>query len=309
MNIHFYNKGSIDTISGGYLYNKEVITHLRSFGHVVEYDENVENLRDTKLNIIDSLVLKNGISYFNKEAKNIGLIHQIDPTISAYEDMKLIVTGKACHQELIHSFDVPEGNIRIVEPGMDVEWRSKAGHSTEIKNLLCIANYLDGKGMDVMLKVLDQLRNYNWTLKIVGNPDLDSNYFNRIQNLVSELKMHDRVELLGTLSRVQINNLMLASDLLVNFSESETYGMVVKEAICAHLPVLMYKTGAWEEFEESGWVTIVNDYSQAAFNNSLSTILSKGIDYENVTALKEEPHRSWEQVSREIENILMDTEN
>ena len=304
MNIHFYNKGALDTVSGGYLYNRKVIKYLRSFGHRVEYCEQTENLRESKINIIDSLVLGQAMEHLQSSARNIGLIHQIDRSITAYDTIPLIVTGEAAKVDLVESFAVNEDAIHVVRPGMDEGWRAKEKHSNQIRNLLCVSNYLAGKGIDVLITVLSELKTFDWKLTIAGNPDFDPEYFLSIQEQIREEGLESRIELLGVLPREKINDLMVNSDVLINLSESETFGMVVKEAIQAHLPVVMYQTGAWKEFEKSGWVTVIKDYSIAEIRAVFEAILESGLRVDADLLMKKTKVRTWEEVSREIESIL-----
>ncbi len=304
MTIHFYNTGALDTISGGYIYNQKVINHLRSFGHSVEYSDEVKNLGNTRNNIIDSLVLNEAFEYINTNVKNVGLIHQVDRNIDRYNDLQLIVTGASAKIDLVENFAVREQNIRIVRPGMDEDWKVKEKYSSQIRNLLCVANYLDGKGVDELITTLGNLKTYDWNLKVVGNKEFDPQYFNYIKKLVQDISLEGRVELMGSVQREEINDLMINADMLVSFSKSETYGMAIQEAIHARLPVLMYKTGAWNEFEKSGLVTVLEEYSSSILNETLKDVFEAGIDTNKFDSEINIPVRYWSTVSKEIENIL-----
>ena len=304
MTIHFYNTGAIDTISGGYIYNQKVIDHLRSFGHRVEYSEEVKNLGKTENNIIDSLVLNEAFNYLNTDVVNLGLIHQVDRNIKRYNDIQLIVTGESAKIDLVKNFEVSEQNIHVIKPGIDEDWKVKESYSRQVRNLLCVSNYLDGKGVDVLISALSNLKTFDWNLKVVGNKEFDPQYFNLIQNLVQELGLGERIELKGCVGRAEINDLMIGADMLVSFSKSETYGMAIQEAIYTRLPVLMYKTGAWNEFEKSGLVTLVDAYSLPIFRDALKNTIESGIEINNLDTKINDSRRYWKTVSREIEYIL-----
>lgn len=277
---------------------------MRSFGHTVEYHEKVDYLHRSKINVIDSLVLGEALDHMQSTAINIGLIHQVDRSIKTYNVLPLIVTGLAAKMDLVENFEVNTDAIHVVKPGMDAKWKVKDAHSDTIRNLLCISNYLPGKGIDVLLAALAPLKRFDWKLTIAGNPHFDPDYFLGIQREIKEKELEERIELFGILPRERINDLMIKSDVLINFSESETYGMVVKEAIRARLPVVMYETGAWNEFEESGLVTVLKEYSVEYFSNALKEILKSGIQVDSKLLTKKTRIRTWEEVSREIESIL-----
>jgi len=244
------------------------------------------------------------MDYLNPGFKNIGLIHQVDTEMSHYNRIPLIITGEAAKIDLVENFDVEADKVYVVTPGMEVDWKVKTEYSTKVRNLLCVSNYLPGKGIYILITVLTQLKEYDWNLTIAGNPDLDPECLEGIKELVKDSGLNNRIELLGVLSREEINNLMIESDLLVNLSESETYGMAIQEAIHAGLPVLMYQTGAWREFEKSGLVTVENEYSVEKFRHALVNIfeLEEEVNLGHVATNAD--RRTWEQVSREIESII-----
>jgi glycosyltransferase involved in cell wall biosynthesis len=262
-------------------------------------------LGQTKINIIDSLVLKDALKYINFQVTNFGLIHQIDRDIEAYNNLPLIVTGEAAKHDLVLNFEVSENNIHVVKPGIDLNWKVKTTYSDGVRNLLSVSNFIDGKGIDILIKALMELQDYNWHLKIAGNDQLDPQYFQSIQNLLEASGMKDRIDLIGVLSRAEINQLMIEADMLIQCSENETYGMAVQEAVQSRLPVLMYKTGAWEEFKASGFVRIIEDYSLPSFKESLHYIFDNGLDKDMFRAKAITSKRTWEEVSREIEFILL----
>lgn len=282
-----------------------MINHLRSFGHSVEYCQDIKQIQNTSNNIIDSLVLKEAFEYLNEDKRNVGLIHQVDRTVQKYSSLELIVTGKAAEQDLIHDFNVARNQIHRVEPGIEQNWRKKTTHSKRIKKLLSVSNFVEGKGIDVLLIALGSLTVYEWQLKLVGNIDIDPEYFTSIQQLIHNLGLEDRIELIGVLSRDQINAIMIGSDLLVHFSERETYGMAIQESIQSHLPVLTYKTGAWEKFEKSGIVKVIPEYSQDTLKNELEKVFTSGLGLCLSELSNKNEKRTWEQVSRDIESIMI----
>ena len=277
-------------------------------GHSVEYCEDISKLSETKLNIIDSLVIKESTEYLNAQSKNIGLIHLVDHTINSYNDYDLIVTGEAAKIDLVENCDISDDKIKVVLPGMDNEWRRKESHKKEVKNLLSVSNFIPGKGVDILISVLNQLKSYPWTLKIAGNKKLNSSYYEEIIGLIEKYGLEDRIELIGSISRQEINNLMIEADVMLNFSEKETFGMAVQEAIHARLPVVIYKTGAWETFEASGLVMIVDDYTHDKFLTKLQSIFEEGIDLNGIDQFEEIPRRTWKLVGQEIESILLQIE-
>ena len=301
LKIHFYNTGSIASISGGYIYNKEVIKELEKLGHTIIYSDEIEQLSSTSLNIVDSLILKQAIPHLNPNQINIALLHQVDYSQKSYPFTHSIVTSRAARIEVLGYSNLTEDTVDIIEPGIETTWKQKTTYSDKIRNLLSVSNYIDRKGLDLLIEACARLAHLEWSLTIVGDQSLDAPYFSTIEEKVKEYKLSDRIELCGPRSREEINHMMITSDFLIQPAKHETYGMAVYEGIISQLPVLMYKTGAWQEFGKSKWVTFFDTLNVETLTRKLNEIL------ENYTYPKDQfvdEIRSWKTVALDFEALI-----
>ncbi len=310
--INFVNKGSIDTISGGYLYNKEIINYLTTKDHQVIYTDCLAKSSDVDITIIDSLMIEElSKKNISSKSKMIGLIHMLDregyqnsTLLNAYKSMHLITTGSQCYQELIEKYKVNKNDISLIKPGQNSNWKTKSSHSDSPTRLLCVANYLPGKGYDMLFEVLAKKIDLKWTLDIYGNKNFDTLYFKSLIKKSEILNIDSRIRFNGTVESREINNAMIQSDLLLHFSENESYGMVIKEAIQTRLPVLMYRTGEWKEFIKSKQVEVVENYSIGSFLKAIDRILTENKYYKNMCGVENYIIRPWSQVGQEFEQAI-----
>jgi glycosyltransferase involved in cell wall biosynthesis len=78
-------------------------------------------------------------------------------------------------------------------------------------------------------------------------------YRMRVERLVDELELRDRMRLTGRLSESDSESLVASLDLLISTSRSESFGMALVEALACGVPVVATATeGAKEIVEEDG---------------------------------------------------------
>lgn len=122
---------------------------------------------------------------------------------------------------------------------------------------VAVGNLVYGKGYDVLIKAFSRLNSNNVILKIIGAGPLKD----ELEKLISDLKLTDKVFLLGRLNRNQINDNFQESDVFVLASRGETFGVSYIEAMAAGLPVIATKCGGPDEFvnSENGCLVLIDD--------------------------------------------------
>lgn len=136
--------------------------------------------------------------------------------------------------------------------------------------LLLVGNYIPGKGQDLALiafsKALKSIPNLRLRL-IGGGLDLPKNreFYRSLQKTAKQLKIEEFVQFGGPSDCVA--NEMLASDIILNFSESESFSMVCLEALGCRIPVIASNSGGPEEIirhEVNGLLVTNKDTDQMA---------------------------------------------
>jgi len=129
----------------------------------------------------------------------------------------------------------------VVVPGTDrVHGRARG----EPRSLLSVGHLIPRKGHDALLRVLSELKELPWTLRIVGSPHRDSDYATALFTLRDELGLNGRVEFVGECDSVALEEEYRRAEVLVHAAHFEAYGMVLTEALARGLPVISSEAGA-----------------------------------------------------------------
>jgi CheY-like chemotaxis protein len=113
--------------------------------------------------------------------------------------------------------------------------------------LLCVAAVIPGKGHDVLLDALATLNGRRWRCLCVGTLERDPTYVATLRRRALDRGMDGRLRFSGALPEEDLARSYRAADLLVLPSRSETYGMVVTEALARGLPVVAAEVGGVPE--------------------------------------------------------------
>ena len=311
MSIRLLSRGSPDQVSGGYLYNKYLLEHLRLAGHDVVYHADANGIEDFAAGdivIVDSLVIASTAERLLSAAANvILLLHMIPegdgPLIEAlYRRSRIVVTGDSTLTTLRERLANDGIDAVKIEPGVPGNWRSKRRYADRARRLLTVANYIDGKGIERALDVLLPMKDLPWTWTVYGNTALDPSYFGAVAHKAEAYGLSDRVKLLGPISHDAVNEQMVESDLLVHFSNYESYSMVTAEAIAAGLPVLSYRTGNFGVFSRSGLVSYLDEGVWAG--DALGALIGDCRAYGSLRRKGETEQRTWADVGQEFVDWL-----
>ena len=94
---------------------------------------------------------------------------------------------------------------------------------------------------------LSRLVDLDWTARLVGPDTVDADLSRTVRARIAAAGLADRVQVLGLRQGAELEQLWAASDLLVHTSRSETYGMVVGEALTRGIASIVASgTGAVE---------------------------------------------------------------
>jgi glycosyltransferase involved in cell wall biosynthesis len=156
----------------------------------------------------------------------------------------VVVTSPWTRRRLSELHGLPGDRVHVAEPGVDAAALapgSAAGHA-----LLCVAAVTPGKGHDVLLDALATVRELRWHCACVGSLDRDPAFADRVRLRASD-GLRDRVSFPGPRTGAELDRAYAEADLLVLASHTETYGMVVTEALARGVPVLATDVGGVSE--------------------------------------------------------------
>lgn len=121
--------------------------------------------------------------------------------------------------------------------------------------LLYLANYIPGKGQDFAVEAFGKAYKNNprlWLRFVGGGTEVERNSLFR-ENLINrtkELKIRDAVAFVGP--TLNVNNEILNADIVLNFSESESFSMTCLETLSLGTPLIASDCGGPRELFENG---------------------------------------------------------
>jgi glycosyltransferase involved in cell wall biosynthesis len=140
-------------------------------------------------------------------------------------------------------------------------------------NILFVGQLIVRKGVDVLLHALAGLREFAWTLRIVG----DGPVRQELLELACGLDIDDRIVWEGVLVNNAVKQVMAASDLLVLPSRYDGWGAVVNEALMAGTPVVVSDAcGASELIQHPRLGGVFHAQSVSSLSETLRSEIGKG---------------------------------
>jgi len=163
---------------------------------------------------------------------------------------------------------------------------------------ISVGNLTDNKGFELLIEAF-KIAGFSEDveLQIVGQgPKLPS-----LKKMVKEYGLERQIKFLGFLTRQKIAQLMSLADAFVLASKSETFGVVLIEALAAGLPVISTACGGPEDFiiEMNGKLVPLND--PAALSTALRNMVKNLANYDRSEISQDCVSRfSSEVVSRQL---------
>ena len=273
--------GDLATPTGGYAYDRRMMTELGDLGWQIDLldlgegfpwpDETTLTAARTRLLampagqciVVDGLalgVLPETASRLAGRNPLLALVHhplalewglsvkQAD-ALRASERAALaavqgvVVTSAATAKLVASDYGVPAERIAVARPGSDPAPMSQASQDGVVR-LLSVGAIVPRKGFDVLITALATLTDLSWRLTIAGDRTRDRNAAARLDADIARHALGDRIAAPGAVSPQRLAALYAEADVFVLASHFEGYGMAYAEAVAHGLPVIGTSAGA-----------------------------------------------------------------
>lgn len=276
--LYFAIPGDINSLTGGYGYDRELSKGLMDLGinvqlvplpaefpnpgpaALAEAADAFANLADGAIVIADGLafgVMDDIAMRESSRLKIIALCHHplaLETGISAQEShtvkisetralaaaKAVIVTSAMTGKILAQDFAVPADKITLARPGTPRQAFASCNH--QIPQLLTLATLTKRKGHDVLINALAHITHLPWQARFVGGQAFDPEWVVHLQQLVRDHNLQQRITFAGNIADIRTE--FLNADLFVLPSCFEGYGMAFAEALSFGLPIIATNAGA-----------------------------------------------------------------
>lgn len=177
-----------------------------------------------------------------------GLSQQQSQDMLAVEKMALtfarqvIVTSQSTAETLAELGFAPPPSVTVAIPGTVLSQRAVG--SADGREIVSVGSVVPRKGYDVLVAALARLRDEPWRCTIVGGLDRDPACADALRAQIAREGLADRIRLAGTLGAAEISALLSKADIFALPSRYEGYGIVFAEAMAHGLPILATRAPA-----------------------------------------------------------------
>jgi glycosyltransferase involved in cell wall biosynthesis len=308
--VAFAVPGDLATHTGGYAYDRRMITELERLGwniDLINLDEGFprpsQEQRKAAQERLSAIavgcpIVMDGLAFgvlpelalqLRPHHPLIALIHHplaLESGLSAAQAdgfraseraalasaRRVIVTSATTARLLAVDYGVPPDHITVACPGTD-SVPATQGSNDGIVRLLAIGAVVPRKGFDVLIAALATLPELPWHLTIAGDRSRDADAASQLDADIARFKLSDRVAVLGAVSRERVAELYASADLFTLASRFEGYGMAFSEALAHGLPVIGTNVGAIPETVASGAGILVASDDPATLATALRHVI------------------------------------
>jgi len=305
----FVVPGPINTLTGGYIYDREMIAGLRRRGWNVDVRElagtfplpapadraaaatTLSMLPEGSLVVLDGLALGSlpeEVARVSNRLRLVALVHHpladetgLLPEVKsalfeserrALRAVQRVVVTSAPTAAGLARYDVAPAEITVIEPGTERAPLSR-GSPGAVVELLCVASIVPRKGHDILVHALTSLRSQRCHLTCVGGQTRDPKWAARLKAQIRDEGLDDRITFVGDTGHSALDAYYDAADVFVLPTWYEGYGMVVAEALARGLPVVSTATGAIGDLVGSDAGLLVPPGDVAALAAALTSVV------------------------------------
>jgi glycosyltransferase involved in cell wall biosynthesis len=336
--------GSLDTVSGGYLYDRKLVEYLRSQGDTVEiislpWRNYILHLTDNlwfrlpkNLDVLIQDELNHPSLIFANRGKHpspvISLVHHLRCSelrpkwqntfyrLIETEYLKSVdgfIFNSKTTQNVVHGIiGNTKPNIlaypptdRFGGPISEEEVRNRA--RTNPLRILFLGNVIERKGLHTLLRAVSVQSSAFW-VDVVGSLASEPKYTKQIQKIIEQNNLSSFIFLHGSLDKELLVEKLKQAHVLVVPSSYEGYGIVYLEGMGFGLPALGTTAGAAGEIIEDGQTGYLIEPNDSAALYAKLKLLAE--DRELLTRLALNARKrylgqpSWRTTAQGIRNFL-----
>ncbi|WP_316635710.1 glycosyltransferase family 4 protein [uncultured Flavobacterium sp.] len=282
-------------ISGGTIYNTKLFEFLIAKGHRTAVDVvpdiNGYDFRDDVSYIIDGILIDEKLNVTRLRGFKICFLIHLWPSVNGLhinnrlikaeklicESFMIFVTGMVSLDYMNNVIQPAAKTCYLIEPGIDSGWKTKDSFNEKPQKIIYLGNFIEGKGHTKLLEIVKKLRHLDFKVDCFGEI-LSKPYFSELVSEVERCEL-ENITFNDAVPHEHINKLLLEYDLMLHFSDYESYGMGIMEALCAHLPCIITPTGNFKKYQSVGIQGILNSFNVSEMTGAVKDVLNSPAMY------------------------------
>ncbi|SMO87407.1 glycosyltransferase family 4 protein [Paracoccus laeviglucosivorans] len=298
--------GDINTLTGGFIYERRLLLGLREMGHDMRHLQlpagfpdpspaemakaiDIMTAEERPL-IVDGLVFgsidTSGLA--RCRAPLIAMIHHplamesgLPPArrdhlfATECDNLRLarhiLVPSPHTRDMLVQRYEVAPERITIARPGTK---RARLAHAPDLPPLILAVGILHPrKGHDILISALGDLADLDWQAMIVGR-SWDADYVRDISAQIAASPVGQRINLAGEIKPERLEEVYAKASVFALATRYEGHGIVFDEALAHGLPIVSCRTGAVPDTVPAQAGLLVPPDDAPAFGAALRRMLS-----------------------------------
>lgn len=336
--------GSLDTLSGGYLYDRKLVEYLRAEGDTVEiislpwrnYASHLLDNLSFKLPSNFDILIQDELNHPSLIGANrgkypypiISLVHHLrcsEPRPKWQNDFYRVIEKK--YLESVDGFIFNSETTKSVVNGLIVnekpsvvaypptdrfgevisEDEIKARTNQNPLRILFLGNVMERKGLHTLLKVMNSQQSAV-SLDVVGSLDVEPGYTKKIRSFIAENHLSSFVFLHGAFNNEHLKEKLKQAHVLIVPSSYEGFGIVYLEGMCFGLPAIGTNAGAAGEVIDhgkTGYLIEPNDsYTLATYIAQLASDRNLLTELSLNARQRYLQHPAWDETASQIRAFL-----
>ncbi len=339
--VHLLVPGALDQRTGGYNYDREVVSGLRALGYTVVVHSLSGRFPDADAEahqsvadaahrcepgsavIVDSLCLAGAVPSAAELARRgchcVALVHHpasmefehqalLETERRALADMKCCIVTSTWTGELLQErFGVSRDRIVVAEPGVLRRMAFAASGVDRPTRLISVGTVSVRKDYPTLVRAVTRLQDLDWQLDCFGSLEREPDAAQAVLTLVADGTLEDRVTFHGEADADVLEAAYLRSHLFVMSSRFEGFGMVLTEALSYGLPIVATDAGPTSDVVPPGCGVVVPPAYPAELALALRRVMSDETTYRSMKrAARETAGRlaGWDTTVRTIARAI-----
>lgn len=235
-----------------------------------------------------------------------------------YHSCKILATSKMEQEQYKNYFPLLDmDKVELLPNGIDLDtyqvlpaegqFRKDYGIKKEEIIILYLSRLYSTKGLDILIQSISEiLEDKPFIRLVIAGPD--DHYQDKLEEMISQLKIEDRVLITGPLYGKKKDEAYRDADIFVLPSQTESFGNVVVEAMASFNPVVVTRTCGVSEWLNPDNSVVIN-YDKLELKRALVDLLNdndKRIKMSQNARKKVMSTFNWDKIVDELDEIYQE---